>query len=123
MQVMNSFSDSVREIGQKLDMLSKVCKQVMMSERLKSILENVLIIGNIMNEGTRRATACLRQAPESTTAYKDWQALTPEQKKAVLIARGTHRTPRHTKTDGSRAPAPGGESGRDSPTEPQSPTK
>lgn len=53
MQVMNSFSDSVREIGQKLDMLSKVCKQVMMSERLKSILENVLIIGNIMNEGTR----------------------------------------------------------------------
>ena len=28
--------------------------------------------------------------------YKEWQALTPEEKKAVLVARGTLRTPRRT---------------------------
>jgi hypothetical protein len=53
MQVMNSFSDVARETEQKFDLLSNVCNQVLKSERLKRILENVLIIGNKLNEGTR----------------------------------------------------------------------
>jgi hypothetical protein len=44
--------------------------------------------------------------PGAYHSYKDWQALTPEQKKAVLTARGTLRTTRRTK-GATPTPTPG----------------
>jgi len=57
LQTMNNFNESTKGIEQNLRLLSEVCSQVMESEKLAQVLETVLIIGNIMNEGTRTGGA------------------------------------------------------------------
>jgi len=52
-QTMATFSDSAKETGTKLQLLKTVCSQVMESAKLQQVLEMVLHIGNLMNEGTR----------------------------------------------------------------------
>jgi hypothetical protein len=51
--------------------------------------------------------------PGKYHSYKDWQSLTPEQKKALLVARGTLRTARRT----PRTPAPPAIPATSTPTE------
>ena len=52
-QTMATFSDSAKETGCKFQLLKSVCSQVMESTKLQQVLEMVLHIGNLMNEGTR----------------------------------------------------------------------
>ena len=52
-QTMATFSDSAKETGSKFQLLKTVCSQVMESTKLQQVLEMVLHIGNLMNEGTR----------------------------------------------------------------------
>lgn len=52
-QTMATLSDSAKETGSKFQLLKTVCAQVMESVKLQQVLEMVLHIGNLMNEGTR----------------------------------------------------------------------
>ena len=57
LHTMEVFESEVAEIQERLQMLTRVCSQVMESERLQELLDMVLQIGNIMNEGTRTGGA------------------------------------------------------------------
>ena len=57
LHTMEVFDSEVSELQKSLKMLSRVCRQVMESERLRELLDMVLQIGNIMNEGTRTGGA------------------------------------------------------------------
>jgi hypothetical protein len=52
MKTMHIFEDHVNEIREGFKTLQEVCNQVMNSEKLIQVLEMVLNIGNLMNEGT-----------------------------------------------------------------------
>lgn len=56
-ETMEMFNQNTKEIGSQFDILTKTCKDVMQSEKLQSVLEAVMTIGNIMNEGTRSGNA------------------------------------------------------------------
>ena len=53
MQVMETFNENAKALIRNFEILSEVCNQVMKSNKVAKILETVLQIGNIMNEGTR----------------------------------------------------------------------
>ena len=57
MQTMDTLSDNATELGQNFVLLETVCSQIMNSEKLEEVLDMVLQIGNIMNEGTRTGGA------------------------------------------------------------------
>jgi len=57
LHTMEVFESEVVEIQNRLHLLTRVCNQVMESERLRELLDMVLEIGNIMNEGTRTGGA------------------------------------------------------------------
>ena len=57
LRAMEVFDFEVAEIRESLQLLAQVCSQVMESERLRELLDMVLQIGNIMNEGTRTGGA------------------------------------------------------------------
>ena len=57
LHTMEVFESEVAEIQDRLHVLTRVCNQVMESERLRELLDMVLQIGNIMNEGTRTGGA------------------------------------------------------------------
>ena len=57
MQTMGTFMEIATELRSKFILLRKVCDQVVKSECLVRVLETVLQIGNIMNEGTRTGGA------------------------------------------------------------------
>ncbi|KAL3786593.1 hypothetical protein HJC23_008189 [Cyclotella cryptica] len=52
MKTMHFFEDHVNDIREGFKTLQEVCNQVMNSEKLIQVLEMVLNIGNLMNEGT-----------------------------------------------------------------------
>lgn len=54
---MNSFHEQASELISKFCLSTKVCHQVIKSEKLAQVLEMVLITGNLMNEGTRSGGA------------------------------------------------------------------
>ncbi len=57
METMEMFNQNTEEIITQFDILMKTCNDVIKSEKLQSVLESVLTIGNIMNEGTRSGDA------------------------------------------------------------------
>lgn len=57
MQAMDTLNDHASELGEKFVILETVCSQIMNSEKLEEVLDMVLHIGNIMNEGTRTGGA------------------------------------------------------------------
>ena len=57
MQTMNTFDESTKGMVTNFQLLGSVCNQVMNSTKLAQVLETVLNIGNIMNEGTRSGGA------------------------------------------------------------------
>ena len=57
MQTMDTLNDNAIELGKNFVILERVCSQIMESEKLEEVLDMVLQIGNIMNEGTRTGGA------------------------------------------------------------------
>jgi hypothetical protein len=57
MQTMDALNDNASELGKNFVVLERVCSQIMNSEKLEEVLDMVLQIGNIMNEGTRTGGA------------------------------------------------------------------
>lgn len=57
MQTMDTFKDTVVNLQQNFTILAQVCHQIMTSVKLQEVLEMVLHVGNIMNEGTRTGGA------------------------------------------------------------------
>ena len=57
METMDTFPTAVSDLGRRLSFLKGVCEAVMCSEKLQRVLETVLAIGNIMNEGTSKGSA------------------------------------------------------------------
>jgi hypothetical protein len=57
LRTMEMLEVEARSIGENLRLLTKVCNQVINSDRLQDLLVVVLQIGNIMNEGTRTGGA------------------------------------------------------------------
>ena len=57
LRTMEMLEIEARSIGENLRLLTKVCNQVIHSDRLQDLLVVVLQIGNIMNEGTRTGRA------------------------------------------------------------------
>jgi cellobiose-specific phosphotransferase system component IIB len=57
LRTMEMLEIEARSIGENLRLLTKVCSQVINSDRLQDLLVVVLQIGNIMNEGTRTGGA------------------------------------------------------------------
>lgn len=51
------FTSQAHDIQRRLDGLARACKQVIDSVRLRAVLETILAIGNIMNEGTHKGGA------------------------------------------------------------------
>ncbi len=45
------------DVQRRLDCLARACKQVLDSMRLRAVLETILAIGNVMNEGTFKGGA------------------------------------------------------------------
>jgi hypothetical protein len=56
-KTMETFQPNIEEIISQFGILSTTCNNVMKSEKLSLVLESVLSIGNIMNEGTRSGDA------------------------------------------------------------------
>jgi len=52
MKTMHFFKDHVEEVREGFKTLQEVCNQVLNSEKLLQVLQMVLNIGNLMNEGT-----------------------------------------------------------------------
>lgn len=52
MKTMHLFEDHIEEVREGFKTLQKVCNQVLNSEKLLQVLQMVLRIGNLMNEGT-----------------------------------------------------------------------
>jgi len=52
MGTMEMFKQNVEEMTSKFNILTETCNDVIKSEKLQLVLESVLTIGNIMNEGT-----------------------------------------------------------------------
>ena len=57
MQTMSTLNDNASGLGKNFVLLETVCSQIMNSEKLEEVLDMVLQIGNIMNEGTRTGGA------------------------------------------------------------------
>jgi len=57
LRTMEMFNSEAKMLSESFDLLTTVCEQVMRSGRLQELLEMVLHIGNIMNEGTRTGGA------------------------------------------------------------------
>ena len=57
LRTMEMFRGEAEMVMSSLTLLTEVCKQVVESEKLRDLLEMVLSIGNIMNEGTRTGGA------------------------------------------------------------------
>ena len=57
MRTMEMLQVEAREVGENLRLFTRVCNQVMDSEKLQDILAMVLLIGNMLNEGTRSGRA------------------------------------------------------------------
>ncbi|CAB9514284.1 Disheveled-associated activator of morphogenesis 1 [Seminavis robusta] len=57
LHAMEVFETEAAEIQKSMHLLTRVCTQVMESARLRELLDMVLQIGNIMNEGTRTGGA------------------------------------------------------------------
>jgi len=57
MQTMDTLNDNAAELAKSFVLLETVCLQIMNSEKLEEVLDMVLQIGNIMNEGTRTGGA------------------------------------------------------------------
>jgi hypothetical protein len=57
MRTMETFESDANAIIRSFRTLGSVCQQVMTSEKLQDLLEMILQIGNIMNEGTRTGGA------------------------------------------------------------------
>ena len=53
----SQFTGQAYDIQRRLDALARACKQVIDSGKLRAVLENILAIGNIMNEGTHKGGA------------------------------------------------------------------
>ncbi|CAM9730057.1 unnamed protein product, partial [Discosporangium mesarthrocarpum] len=58
MLFMKQFAASVEEASGRLKTLRLACKEVTESRRLAGVLERVLLIGNLLNEGTYKGNAC-----------------------------------------------------------------
>ena len=56
-KTMRSFEEHARAVTDHFQKLSAVCHQVMQSDNLAQVLETILSVGNIMNEGTRSGGA------------------------------------------------------------------
>ncbi|KAL7568682.1 hypothetical protein ACA910_021679 [Epithemia clementina (nom. ined.)] len=57
MRTMEMLKVEAREVGENLRLFTRVCNQVMDSEKLQDLLAMVLLIGNMLNEGTRTGRA------------------------------------------------------------------
>ena len=57
MKTMDTFKENAVQLKMNFQLLSKACDQVQKSEKLQDVLEMVLHVGNIMNEGTRTGGA------------------------------------------------------------------
>eukprot|EP00957_Ditylum_brightwellii_P078795 5991267-Ditylum_brightwellii.AAC.1 len=57
MQTMETFHSDAEQARVNFLILGKTCRQIIESEKLLQVLETVLTIGNIMNEGTRTGGA------------------------------------------------------------------
>ncbi|GMH57076.1 hypothetical protein TL16_g02284, partial [Triparma laevis f. inornata] len=57
METLDTLEHGVEDLGDRFSVLRSVCEQVMGSEKLRKVLETVLAIGNIMNEGTSKGSA------------------------------------------------------------------
>ena len=53
----SQFSGIAVEIQRKLDVLANACREIKESARLRVVLETILVIGNVMNEGTHKGGA------------------------------------------------------------------
>jgi hypothetical protein len=51
------FTASAVETQRKLDVLANACREIKESTRLRTVLETILMIGNVMNEGTHKGGA------------------------------------------------------------------
>jgi hypothetical protein len=56
-QTMANFNQQCQEVLDRFNLLFNVCNQVMNSEKLQLVLEAILTIGNIMNQGTHTGAA------------------------------------------------------------------
>jgi len=56
-ETMGNFAEITSRLSANYELLARVCKQIMSSEKLHAVLDTVLTIGNIMNEGTRAGGA------------------------------------------------------------------
>lgn len=56
-QTMGNFAEITCRLSAHYKLLATVCEQIMSSEKLHAVLDTVLAIGNIMNEGTRAGGA------------------------------------------------------------------
>jgi hypothetical protein len=57
MQTTDTFRENAAQLKLNFQSLSRACRQVQKSEKLQDVLEMVLHVGNIMNEGTRTGGA------------------------------------------------------------------
>ena len=57
MRTMEMLQVEAREVGENLSLFTRVCNQVLDSEKLQDLLAMVLVIGNMLNEGTRSGRA------------------------------------------------------------------
>jgi hypothetical protein len=57
MQTMDVFNENATQLKINFQLLARACLQVQRSERLEYVLDEVLKVGNIMNEGTRTGGA------------------------------------------------------------------
>ena len=70
MQTIDTFRENAAQLNLNFQLLSRACRQVQKSEKLQDVLEMVLHVGNILNEGTRTGGAsgfncCERKATYS----------------------------------------------------------
>ena len=56
-ETIEMFDQNVKDITFQFDVLNSTCNEVMHSDKLQKVLDSVLTIGNIMNEGTRTGDA------------------------------------------------------------------
>ena len=54
METLDTFDSQLNDLQSRLQLMKRVSDQVMSSEKLQRVLETILAIGNIMNEGTNK---------------------------------------------------------------------
>ena len=55
--VWSQFHAAAVETQRKLDVLASSCREIKESSKLRGVLETILVIGNVMNEGTHKGGA------------------------------------------------------------------